>query len=227
MAFKHKFTYEEKVKIVSEYIDGTYGFREICKRYDINQGSLKDWKRLYETFGWSGLKTGSKTTRYSKETKEIVFAALGQTPEVLNATTLQPTSAYDTWDELTQTWIYDSSLETSEAKLLVDNKVKTLNYKIEQDCKINFIDLSSELGNKIYQQSISFVLLTATKELCPKAQIKIQHSLADALYGKIYLDNPLTDDDVWEIKQRMQEITLKDVLEQYHMKLEGTLLQRL
>ena len=43
MAFKHKFTYEEKVKIVSEYIDGTYGFREICKRYDINQGSLKDW----------------------------------------------------------------------------------------------------------------------------------------------------------------------------------------
>ena len=28
MAFKHKFTYEEKVKIVSEYIDGTYGFRE-------------------------------------------------------------------------------------------------------------------------------------------------------------------------------------------------------
>ena len=40
MAFKHKFTYEEKVKIVSEYIDGTYGFREICKRYDINQGSL-------------------------------------------------------------------------------------------------------------------------------------------------------------------------------------------
>lgn len=26
MAFKHKFTYEEKVKIVSEYIDGTYGF---------------------------------------------------------------------------------------------------------------------------------------------------------------------------------------------------------
>ena len=70
MAFKHKFTYEEKVKIVSEYIDGTYGFREICKRYDINQGSLKDWKRFYETFGWSGLKTGSKTTRYSKETKE-------------------------------------------------------------------------------------------------------------------------------------------------------------
>lgn len=60
MSFKHKFSYEEKVKIVSEYIDGTYGFREICKRYNLNQGSLKDWKRLYDTLGWSGLKTSSK-----------------------------------------------------------------------------------------------------------------------------------------------------------------------
>ena len=70
MSFKHKFSYEEKVKIVSEYIDGTYGFLEICRRYNINQGSLKNWKRLYETFGWCGLKTGSKTARYSRETKE-------------------------------------------------------------------------------------------------------------------------------------------------------------
>ena len=60
----------EKVKILSEYLDGTYGFREVCRRYNINQGSLKDWKRLYETFGLSGLKTESKTSHYSKEVKE-------------------------------------------------------------------------------------------------------------------------------------------------------------
>ena len=70
MSFKHKFSYEEKVKILSEYLDGTYGFREVCRRYNINQGSLKDWKRLYETFGLSGLKTESKTSHYSKEVKE-------------------------------------------------------------------------------------------------------------------------------------------------------------
>ena len=65
MSFKHKFSYEEKVKILSEYLDGTYGFREVCRRYNINQGSLKDWKRLYETFGWSGLKTESKKYQVS------------------------------------------------------------------------------------------------------------------------------------------------------------------
>lgn len=69
MAFKHKFSYEEKARILSEYLNGTYGFREICKRYSINNGTLKNWKRLYETFGWSGLKTGSQGSHYSKETK--------------------------------------------------------------------------------------------------------------------------------------------------------------
>ena len=39
MAFKHKFTYEEKVKTVSQYIDGTHGFSEICKPYATHQGS--------------------------------------------------------------------------------------------------------------------------------------------------------------------------------------------
>ena len=92
----------------------------------------------------------------------------------------------------------------------VNNVVQNLNYQVELGSKIEFIDLSSELGNKIYQQSISFVLLTATKELYPNAQIKIQHSLADALYGKICLADSLTDDDVWEIKQRMQEIIIEN-----------------
>lgn len=69
MAFKHKFTYEEKARILTEYMDGVYGFREICSRYQINQGSLKAWKRLYDTFGWEGLRTGSQGTHYSRETK--------------------------------------------------------------------------------------------------------------------------------------------------------------
>ena len=59
MAFKYKFSYEEKENILSEYLDGTYGFREVCRRYNIRQGSLKNWKRLYETFGWRSIAVAS------------------------------------------------------------------------------------------------------------------------------------------------------------------------
>ena len=70
MSFKHKYTYDEKAKILLEYQAGVHGFRELCRIYGIAQQSLKDWIRLYETFGMEGLKTGSSATHYSRETKQ-------------------------------------------------------------------------------------------------------------------------------------------------------------
>lgn len=69
MSFKHKYTYNEKAKILLEYQAGIHGFRELCRIYGIAQQSLKDWIRLYETFGMEGLRTGASATYYSRETK--------------------------------------------------------------------------------------------------------------------------------------------------------------
>jgi hypothetical protein len=108
-----------------------------------------------ETNQWVIIDDYREVKLYSKETKEIVFAALGQTPEALNATILQPTSAYDTWDELTQAWVYDSGLETSEAKLLVDNKVKTLTQ--EATAKIKILNDAYELGIATDKEKIKLI----------------------------------------------------------------------
>ena len=56
--------------ILLEYQTGVHGFRELCRIYGMAQSALKDWIRLYETFGMEGLRTGSTTTYYSKETKK-------------------------------------------------------------------------------------------------------------------------------------------------------------
>lgn len=50
MSFKHKFSFDEKSKIIIEYQAGVYGFREICRVYSVSQSALKDWIRLVETF---------------------------------------------------------------------------------------------------------------------------------------------------------------------------------
>ena len=122
-----------------------------------------------ETKQWSIVDDYREVKLYSKETKEIVFAALGQTPEVLNATTLQPTSAYDTWDELTQAWVYDSGLETTEAKSVVDTKVKALTQ--EATTKIQILNDAYELGiatdkekTKLTEWKIYRVLLSRVSE---------------------------------------------------------------
>ena len=70
MSFKHKYTFEEKTKILLEYQTGVHGFRELCQIYGMAEQALKDWIRLYETFGLEGLKTGNSPTHYPKEVKE-------------------------------------------------------------------------------------------------------------------------------------------------------------
>jgi hypothetical protein len=108
---------------------------------------LEEYKTLcfnIETKQWSIVDDYREVKLYSKKTKDIVLAALGQTLEELNATPLRPTGDYDSWDELTQTWIYNSDLETFEVKILVDSKIKTLIQ--EATDKIQILNDAYELG---------------------------------------------------------------------------------
>ena len=70
MSFKHIFSYEKKLKIVEEYLEGINGFRESCRIYGMCQSSLKNWIRLYKTFGPLGLQTNNKCSKYSSELKQ-------------------------------------------------------------------------------------------------------------------------------------------------------------
>jgi transposase-like protein len=54
-------------------MNNTYGFRELCRLYGMSQSALKDWIRLYNTLGFEGLKTGSKASHYSAETKHAAI----------------------------------------------------------------------------------------------------------------------------------------------------------
>ncbi|MCR3760676.1 helix-turn-helix domain containing protein [Clostridium felsineum] len=66
MAFKHKYSYAQKEKIIIEYLNNNYGFKELCCIY----GALKGWIRLYNAFGFGGLRTNSKAIRYSSVLKQ-------------------------------------------------------------------------------------------------------------------------------------------------------------
>ena len=166
MSFKHKFSYEEKAKIVSEYIDGTYGFLEICRRYNINQGSLKDWKRLYDTFGWDGLKTGSKESHYSKETKEsAVREYLSQKltfPEILKKYQIRSGTQLRRWikkynghEELKSSGTGGNIIMTKGRKTTFDERVEIVQYCIAHDH--NYAE-TAEKYQVSYQQARSYTV---------------------------------------------------------------------
>ena len=166
MPFRHKFTYEEKVKILTEYLDGVYGFREICRIYNINQGSLKNWKRLYETFGWSGLNTGSKTSYYSKEIKESAVADyLSHTltvPEILKKYQIRSETQLKRWikkynghEELKSSETGGKRIMTKGRKTTFDERVEIVQYCIAHDH--NYAE-TSEKYQVSYQQARNYTV---------------------------------------------------------------------
>ena len=166
MSFKHKFSYEEKVKILSEYLDGTYGFREVCRRYNINQGSLKDWKRLYETFGLSGLKTESKTSHYSKEVKESAvrdyLSHALTVPEILKKYQIRSGTQLRKWimkynghEKLKSSGTGGNSIMTKGRKITFEERVEIVQYCIAHDH--NYSE-ASEKYQVSYQQARSYTV---------------------------------------------------------------------
>ena len=166
MAFKHKFSHEEKIRMLSEYLDGTYGFKEVCRRYNINRNSLKNWKRLYETFGWSGLKTGSKASHYSKEVKELaVRDYLSQTltvPEILKKYQIRSgtqlkrwTKKYNDNEELKSSGTGGNIIMIKGRKTTFEERVEIVQYCIAHDYNYSETSVKYQVS---YQQARNYTV---------------------------------------------------------------------
>lgn len=166
MTFKHKISYEEKVIILSEYLDGIYGFREVCRRYNINQGSLKNWKRLYDTFGWNGLKSGSKSSHYSKEIKESAVRdylchAL-TVPQILRKYQIRSSTQLRRWikkynghEELKSSGVGGHIIMTKGRKTTFEERVDIVQYCIAHGR--NYVE-TAEKYHISYQQARSYTI---------------------------------------------------------------------
>ena len=59
---------------------------------------------------------------------------------------------------------------------------------------------------KKYEETLKFILIKATNDIFPGAEVVIAHSLNKGLFGEIYKDEALCENDVLLIKKRMTEI---------------------
>jgi len=69
MGKKNRLSAEEKFKIVNAYRSGAEGKASIRVKYGVAWSTLRDWIRIYETRGVTGLISYGKSKRYSPETK--------------------------------------------------------------------------------------------------------------------------------------------------------------
>ena len=65
-----KYKTEFKTKVVKEYLEGKISYRELAKKYSIQDSSaVRTWVNAYESQGYDGLKVKRKNNKYTLEFK--------------------------------------------------------------------------------------------------------------------------------------------------------------
>jgi len=89
----------------------------------------------------------------------------------------------------------------------VNYKVEDLNFLIYKPKDIEFIDLSTPSGMRVYVRSLSMVMAKAVSELYPQANLRIEHPISKGYYCKLdNLGQPVTREVISLIKERVNLI---------------------
>ena len=110
---------------------------------------------------------------------------------------------------------------TSVLAALVDNKLKSLDYKIINPHNVQFIGYDHPDGRRTYIRSLCFVLQKVAREMFPDKVLAIDYSLPSGLYCELRDPKPLddgrpsvyfvTDGDIEAIHEQMRKIITADL----------------
>ena len=95
----------------------------------------------------------------------------------------------------------------------VNNTSQGLKFRLYQNRDVEFLDAREGSGHRVYVRSLCFLLYKATQDVFPGSKLFIEHSLSRGYYCnfKKGTRSQVTDEDVAQIKTRMQEIVDLDM----------------
>ncbi len=95
---------------------------------------------------------------------------------------------------------------------LVNGELRELTYPIKTDADVIPISMATSDGMRIYQRSLTFVLVVAARELFPQARVVVEHSLTlNGFYCEVWGRDPLTPEEITQLEARMREIVEADI----------------
>lgn len=88
----------------------------------------------------------------------------------------------------------------------VNNKVQGLKFRFYNDKDVEFLDLTSPSGMRVYERSLFLVLSKAVEDCFPGGRLLINAPLNGGHFCELRINRPLTTADVDTLQQRMHEI---------------------
>lgn len=92
----------------------------------------------------------------------------------------------------------------------VDNVLMGLQGNLERDCDIEFVDLESEDGMRVYVRSLVMLVVRAASEVLPGCKVRMEHTLGNGVYGEIDYKQFIRNSDIRAIERKMWEIVQAD-----------------
>lgn len=135
--------------------------------------------------------------------KIIMVTIMGKEEQVENGITLLELSKR-----------YSDEFSTPIVIAMVDFNLKELGFVIEESCNITFLDITDKDGYKIYQRSLSFLLVKAIQDVMGNGSYVdaiIHYSINTGFYCEIKSGIKLGEEDVNRIRCKMKELVELDI----------------
>ena len=93
----------------------------------------------------------------------------------------------------------------------VDGKDEELTYLLDRDCVVRLLDMRTYSPNLEYQPSLSLIYLKAVMDVLGDLSVEIENSLNKGLYTEIKTPEPITEEQIAAVEQRMHELVKADL----------------
>lgn len=86
-----------------------------------------------------------------------------------------------------------------------------LNFMIEEDSTVELLDIRTHSAYVAYQHTISLVYLKAVRDVLGDVTVEIDNSLNKGLYTLLDTKEPVTEDQIKAIEEKMRDIVAADI----------------
>ncbi len=94
----------------------------------------------------------------------------------------------------------------------VNNRIRELDYLLSEDADVEFLDLTDSDACRIYQSTLRYLIVMASKKIFPKCRIIFNYSISRSIFCSISnINRPFTMADLRKIEQELEDIIKADL----------------
>lgn len=91
-----------------------------------------------------------------------------------------------------------------------NNTYVNLNYQVQEDGKVELIDVSSKVGSKIYRATLVYILAKAFETLYPDKKLDVNYQLNNSMFCDVE-DIDITEEMIQNVSDEMRRIVKKNL----------------